>query len=104
MTAEGVEEAAQQQALRAFAVRSPAGLPLRLGDGRRTSCSRSSTASGGCAPPETAASRYARRVLLYSNPVSTNALKVRFLLAELGLDYDTREVPLSQPRPDWYLR
>jgi glutathione S-transferase len=42
-------------------------------------------------------------VLLYSNPVSTNALKVRFLLAELGLGYDMREVPLSQPRPDWYL-
>ena len=42
-------------------------------------------------------------MLLYSNPVSTNALKVRFLLAELGLEYDTREVPLSQPRPDWYL-
>jgi glutathione S-transferase len=42
-------------------------------------------------------------MLLYDNPVSTNALKVRFLLAELGLDYDRREVPLSQPRPDWYL-
>jgi glutathione S-transferase len=42
-------------------------------------------------------------MLLYDNPVSTNALKVRFLLAELGLGYDRREVPLSQPRPDWYL-
>jgi glutathione S-transferase len=42
-------------------------------------------------------------MLLYTNPVSTNALKVRFLLAELGLEYDTREVPISQPRPDWYL-
>jgi glutathione S-transferase len=42
-------------------------------------------------------------VLLYDNPVSSNALKVRFLLAELGLPYDKREVPLSQPRPDWYL-
>ena len=42
-------------------------------------------------------------MLLYDNPVSSNALKVRFLLAELGLDYDRREVPLPQPRPDWYL-
>jgi glutathione S-transferase len=42
-------------------------------------------------------------MLLYTNPISSNALKVRFLLAELGLDYDSREVPLSQPRPDWYL-
>jgi glutathione S-transferase len=42
-------------------------------------------------------------MLLYDNPVSSNALKVRFLLAELGLGYDRREVPLSQPRPDWYL-
>jgi glutathione S-transferase len=42
-------------------------------------------------------------MLLYTNPISSNALKVRFLLSELGLDHDTREVPLSQPRPDWYL-
>jgi glutathione S-transferase len=42
-------------------------------------------------------------VLLYDNPASSNALKVRFLLAELGLDYDRREVPLAHPRPDWYL-
>jgi glutathione S-transferase len=42
-------------------------------------------------------------MLLYTNPISSNALKVRFLLAELGLDYDSREVPLSQPRPEWYL-
>lgn len=42
-------------------------------------------------------------MLLYDNPVSTNSLKVRFLLAELGLAYDRREVPLTQPRPDWYL-
>jgi glutathione S-transferase len=42
-------------------------------------------------------------MLLYTNPISSNALKVRFLLAELGLDYESREVPLSQPRPDWYL-
>lgn len=42
-------------------------------------------------------------MLLYDNPISSNALKVRFLLAELGLAYERREVPLSQPRPDWYL-
>jgi glutathione S-transferase len=42
-------------------------------------------------------------VVLYDNPVSSNALKVRFLLADLGLAYDRREVPLSRPRPDWYL-
>ena len=47
---------------------------------------------------------YARRpVLLYDNPISSNALKVRFLLAELGLGYDRREVPLTHPRPGWYL-
>jgi glutathione S-transferase len=42
-------------------------------------------------------------MLLYDNPISTNALKVRFLLAELELAYDRREVPLTQPRPEWYL-
>jgi glutathione S-transferase len=42
-------------------------------------------------------------MLLYDNPVSSNALKVRFLLAELGLAYDRREVPITQPRPAWYL-
>jgi glutathione S-transferase len=42
-------------------------------------------------------------MLLYDNPVSSNALKVRFLLAELGLPYERREVPLAQPRPAWYL-
>src|SRR5579871_3153418 len=30
-------------------------------------------------------------------------MKVRFLLAELGLDYERRHVPLARPRPDWYL-
>ncbi|HZO48734.1 MAG TPA: glutathione S-transferase family protein [Gaiellaceae bacterium] len=40
---------------------------------------------------------------LYDNPTSSNALKVRFLLAELGLDYERVEVPLARPRPDWYL-
>src|SRR5579871_1295886 len=30
-------------------------------------------------------------------------MKVRFLLAELGLDYERRLVPMAQPRPDWYV-
>jgi glutathione S-transferase len=42
-------------------------------------------------------------VVLYSNPASSNAMKVRFLLAELGLEYERRHVPLARPRPDWYL-
>jgi glutathione S-transferase len=42
-------------------------------------------------------------VRLYDNPRSSNALKVRFLLAELGLDCERVEVPLASPRPDWYL-
>ncbi|HEY3765699.1 MAG TPA: glutathione S-transferase family protein [Gaiellales bacterium] len=42
-------------------------------------------------------------ILLYDNPVSSNAMKVRFLLAELGLEYERTHVPLSHPRPDWYL-
>jgi glutathione S-transferase len=42
-------------------------------------------------------------LVLYSNPVSSNALKVRFLLAELGLEYERRHVPIGRPRPDWYL-
>ena len=42
-------------------------------------------------------------LLLYDNPVSSNALKARFMLAELGLFYDRRTVPFDLPRPDWYL-
>jgi glutathione S-transferase len=42
-------------------------------------------------------------ILLYDNPRSSNALKVRFLLAELGLAYERHEVPLARPRPGWYL-
>jgi glutathione S-transferase len=38
---------------------------------------------------------------LYDNPVSSNALKVRFLLAELGLEYERRYVPFARPRPEW---
>ena len=40
---------------------------------------------------------------LYDLPASNNALKVRFLLAELALDYERVEVPPPRPRPDWYL-
>jgi glutathione S-transferase len=43
-------------------------------------------------------------LVLYDNPTSSNALKVRFLLAELGLAYERVEVPLAQPRPDWYTK
>ena len=42
-------------------------------------------------------------MLLYDNPVSSNALKVRFLLAELGLGYDRHEVPMLRPRPAEYV-
>ncbi|MGN6378862.1 MAG: glutathione S-transferase family protein [Gaiellales bacterium] len=41
-------------------------------------------------------------IVLYSNPVSSNALKVRFLLSELGLGYETRHVPIGPDRPGWY--
>lgn len=42
-------------------------------------------------------------LLLYDNPGSSNALKVRFLLAELRLSYEREEVPLTHPRPAWYV-
>ncbi|MEP7223643.1 MAG: glutathione S-transferase family protein [Actinomycetota bacterium] len=42
-------------------------------------------------------------LLLYDNPTSSNALKVRFLLCELGLEYERHIVPYDQPRPDWYV-
>lgn len=42
-------------------------------------------------------------LVLFDNPVSSNALKARLLLAELGLPYERREVSLARPRPDWYL-
>lgn len=42
-------------------------------------------------------------MLLYDNPISSNALKVRFLLAELGLAYDRNEVPMLRPRSDEYV-
>jgi glutathione S-transferase len=43
------------------------------------------------------------RLVLFDNPLSSNALKVRFLLAELDLEHERREVPLTRPRPDWFL-
>jgi glutathione S-transferase len=42
-------------------------------------------------------------LVLYSNPASANAMKVRFLLAELGLEYEREHVPLARPRPGWYV-
>ncbi len=41
-------------------------------------------------------------LLLYDNPISSNALKVRFMLAELGLVYERTTVPFDLPRPEWY--
>jgi glutathione S-transferase len=42
-------------------------------------------------------------LILFDNPASTNAMKVRFLLAELGLEYERRHVPLPRPRPSSYI-
>jgi glutathione S-transferase len=42
-------------------------------------------------------------LVLYDNPASSNAMKVRFLLTELGLEYERRFITLNRPRPDWYL-
>lgn len=42
-------------------------------------------------------------LVLYDHPVSSNALKVRILLAELDLPYAREEIPLSRPRPPAYL-
>ena len=39
---------------------------------------------------------------LYDHPISGNAQKVRLLLAELGLEYERRGVPIERPRPQWY--
>jgi len=41
-------------------------------------------------------------LLLYDNPISSNALKVRFMLAELDLSYERKTVPFDLPRPEWY--
>ena len=42
-------------------------------------------------------------LVLYDNPRSSNALKVRVLLAELGLAHERRTIALSRPRPADYL-
>ena len=42
-------------------------------------------------------------LVLHDNPLSSNAQKVRFLLAELGQTAELREVPFAYPRPDWHL-
>ncbi len=42
-------------------------------------------------------------LVLYGHPDSSNALKIRFLLAELGLAYEDRRVPLTHPRPAEYV-
>jgi glutathione S-transferase len=42
-------------------------------------------------------------VTLYGFPRSSNTLKVRFLLAELGLDYEHALVPVETPRPPAFL-
>lgn len=42
-------------------------------------------------------------LVLYDNPRSSNALKVRFLLAELGLAHERRAVDLARPRPEGYI-
>jgi glutathione S-transferase len=43
-------------------------------------------------------------LVLYDNALSSNALKARFLLAELGLAYDRIHVPFDEPRPEWFTR
>src|SRR6478609_346421 len=42
-------------------------------------------------------------LILHANPRSSNAQKVRFLLGELGLAADIREVPFGADRPAWHL-
>ena len=42
-------------------------------------------------------------ITLWDNPDSSNGRKVRFLLAELGLDHETQVVPMARPRPDAYM-
>jgi glutathione S-transferase len=42
-------------------------------------------------------------LVLHANPRSSNAQKVLFLLAELALPYELREVPFGDARPDWHV-
>ena len=46
----------------------------------------------------------ANGLVLYDHPVSSNALKVRFLLATLALRYERVHVPFTWPRPDEYTK
>jgi len=39
-------------------------------------------------------------LVLYDHPNSSNALKARFMLAEVGLPYERVHVPLVDPRPE----
>jgi glutathione S-transferase len=41
-------------------------------------------------------------LVLYDNPDSSNGRKVRFAMAEMGLDHQTVVVPLTGERPAWY--
>jgi glutathione S-transferase len=41
-------------------------------------------------------------LVLWDHPESSNGLKVRFLLAELELDYSVEHVPMTRPRPQRY--
>ncbi len=42
-------------------------------------------------------------MILHDHPRSSNAQKVRFLLAVLGLEYERRTVPFAHERPDWHV-
>lgn len=41
------------------------------------------------------------KLTLYGFAASSNVLKARMLLAELGLDYELVDVPQERPRPAW---
>ncbi len=43
-------------------------------------------------------------LILHDHPVSSNALKARFLLAVLGLPYERKHVPFAWPRPEEYTK
>ena len=44
-----------------------------------------------------------RDLVLYDNPGSSNGLKVRILLAELGMSVNVVTIPIDGPRPESYL-
>lgn len=43
-------------------------------------------------------------LVLYDHPVSSNALKARFMLSVLELPYEREHVPFAWPRPDEYTK